>query len=129
MVLSYEYDTSYFGPPMPVIDVSVYRIGHSERTAELKALVDSGADTTMIPARMLKQIGARRVDTRTASGVSSVRYAVDIDEVGLAIGHYTLPKIYAVSDRQNSQMIVGRDVLNEFLVMLNGLANVVEISQ
>jgi hypothetical protein len=34
-----------------------------------------------------------------------------------------------VADPQNEGVILGRNVLNPFIVTLNGLANVVEISQ
>ena len=38
-------------------------------------------------------------------------------------------KVYAVADPQNNEIVLGRDVLNQFMVTLNGLASAVEISQ
>ena len=129
MVLTYYYDTTYPGPAFPVVEVAVHHIGKTSRTVELRALVDSGADATMIPLRELNYLAARKVDSRYARGIAGVSYPVDIYEVELQIGSYHIPKVYAVADGQNREMIIGRDVLNQFVVTLNGLANVVEISQ
>lgn len=62
---------------------------------------------------------------RDASGLS---YVVDMYETALRVGGFTVPKVYAVADRQNGEMILGRDVLNYFVVTLNGLAQTTEIS-
>jgi len=62
---------------------------------------------------------------RDASGLS---YVVDMHETALRVGGFTVPKDYAVADRQSGEMILGRDVLNYFVVTLNGLAQTTEIS-
>ncbi|MCA9938200.1 MAG: retroviral-like aspartic protease family protein [Anaerolineales bacterium] len=129
MVLTYNYDTTYPGPPFPIVEVAVQAVGKTGETIALRALVDSGADATMIPLRELRRLAARQVDTRYAYGITGIRYPVDIYEVGLQIGPYRIPKVYAVADVQNGEMILGRDALNQFIVTLNGLANIVEISQ
>jgi hypothetical protein len=54
---------------------------------------------------------------------------VDIYEVSLRVGSYMVSKVYAVADKRNAEVILGRDVLNQFIVTLNGLASTVEISQ
>lgn len=59
---------------------------------------------------------------------SDLSYIVNIYEVRVRIGSFTIPKVYAVGDRKNGEMILGRDVLNHFIVTLNGLTNIVKIS-
>jgi hypothetical protein len=44
------------------------------------------------------------------------------------IGSYSL-FARVVGDEINSEIIIGRDILNQFIVTLNGLASIVEISQ
>jgi hypothetical protein len=44
------------------------------------------------------------------------------------IGALQLPGIRILADKQNNEPILGRDVLNNLALTLNGPANVVEIS-
>ena len=94
-----------------------------------RALVDSGADATIIPLRDLACLKARKVDTKRITGIGGLSYRVDIYEVSVRLGIYNVAKVYAVADRQNTEIIIGRDVLDQFIVTLNGLASMVEISQ
>jgi hypothetical protein len=77
----------------------------------------------------LQELKARKVDTKQLIGMGGLRYRVDIYEIALRLGFYNIAKIYAVADRQNTNVILGRDVLNQFIVTLNGLASMVEITQ
>jgi predicted aspartyl protease len=129
VVHSYDYDSAYHGPARPVVEVSISKLGKSENTFSLRALIDSGADATMIPIRVLKHIGARQARQRRMTDASGLSYIVDIYEVVVQIGSFTVPKVYAIADRSNSEATIGRDVLNHLIVTLNGLAYTVEISQ
>ena len=128
MIYTYAYDTTYPGPAMPVVEIQINQIGKETDSVVVQALVDSGADGSILPIRYLRQINARRVDTRRMRGVSGVSYAVDIYEVRVQLGPILLPKVYAVANRSNDETILGRDVLNHLVVTLNGLASVVEVS-
>ncbi|MFN8495088.1 MAG: hypothetical protein U0350_46220 [Caldilineaceae bacterium] len=54
----FDYDIAY-NPAMPVVEIVVGRVG-SAPSLPLIALIDSGADSTIIPLRYLHQIGARK---------------------------------------------------------------------
>lgn len=56
-------------------------------------------------------------------------HTYDMYRVSLQVGPYRASRLTVVADRQNQQMILGRDVLNQMIVTLNGLAGVVELSQ
>jgi predicted aspartyl protease len=126
MIFTHQYDTNY-DPAMPVTAVNVRRMGQDNGTV-LVALVDSGSDATMIPISTLKKIGARRAEKRRVRGIAGFSYIVDTYFVSLQVGTFHASYVIAITDQQNGQMILGRDVLNEFIVTLNGLANLVEIS-
>lgn len=128
MIYTYAYDSTYPGPAMPVIEVQINQIGQDSNPVEIKALVDSGADGSIIPFRYLQQIHAHRVDQRRMRGISGISYAVDIYEIRVRLGNILLPKVYAVANRANDETILGRDVLNQLIVTLNGLASMVEVS-
>lgn len=124
---SNEYDRKTY-PPMPVVELVVTGIDVPNRSATLVAIVDSGADATFMPLRMLRRLGVKSVRKADISGISGIRYPVDQFLVKLTIGPYELYGIRVVGDAQN-RAILGRDVLNQLIVTLNGLAHVVEITQ
>lgn len=61
MVYSHEYDTRY-DPAMPAVDVEVGLAGRNGAVT-LTALVDSGADATLIPLRELQQVGVQQLSS------------------------------------------------------------------
>ena len=126
-VYSYEYDRSY-NPSIPIVEI---KIGQPWTTPllSLTALVDSGADGTMIPLRYLQQVGARRERKSWVTGVTGVRTQIDIYTVALNFGPFAFDDIEIAAGKQKDEIIVGRDLLNQFIVTLDGLASVVEISR
>lgn len=129
MIWTYDYDSTYLGPALPVVKITVQRIGANDEGITLIALVDSGADATILPLRVLKHINAPRVDRRRLRGAYGPSVEVNLHEVSIQLGPFKIGKVYAVADPQNNEIVLGRDVLNQFMVTLNGLASAVEISQ
>jgi hypothetical protein len=127
-LFTYAYDSDYAGPALPIIEITIFSLRNSDSIIR-RALVDSGADATMIALRDLNRLKARKVDTLRMRSVNGVSQPVDIYTVALQIGSFELSRVYAVADRQNGEPIIGRDVLNQFIVTLNGLASMVEVSR
>jgi len=127
-VYTFEYDRAYAGPAFPAVEVKMSDIAGTDPEIEVAAWIDSGADATSVPLRMLKQIKARQVDTRYAMGTSGVKYPVDMYEIALTLGKFNWTRIVVVGDRQGDKILIGRDVLNDLIVTLNGLAYIVTIS-
>jgi len=115
-------------PPAPVVEIQINGIGNPATIVTLEALVDSGSDGTFIPESVLRDLGAESVREGWVSGIQGTRYRVQIYMVQLKIGIYELFGIRVIGDMQG-RAILGRNVLNQLAVNLNGLANVVEISQ
>ena len=128
MTLRYPYDTSYDGPAFPVIDLSLS--GRRQGTiVDLTGLLDSGADATMIPRQVLEAIDARRTDVAWARTVAGNRYRVNLHLVTMTVGSIRLPSLEVISNAQTDEIIIGRDVLNQLSVTLNGPALEVEIGE
>jgi predicted aspartyl protease len=128
-MISFDYDSDYLGPARPVAEVSISNPDNSDDAVLVTGLLDSGADATMIPVHLLKRIGAEKVDQRRMTDASDLSYLVDIYEVAVRIGIFTIPQVHAIANRKNREVTIGRDVLNYLIVTLNGLAYTVEISQ
>ncbi|MEZ4705650.1 MAG: hypothetical protein R3A44_00505 [Caldilineaceae bacterium] len=120
----HEYDSSY-DPSLPVVEISVGALRDGPFTT-LTALVDSGADATAIPLRYLDQIAALPVERRWLSGVTGERHLVSLYEVYLRIGEFG-QYLAVVGDAFGQEATVGRDILNHYVVKLDGPALVVEI--
>jgi hypothetical protein len=61
-IYTYAYSADYT-PPMPVVDVTLVTPHSGEAAGPELALVDSGADGTLVPVDLLEQIGAISVAT------------------------------------------------------------------
>ncbi|MCX6048428.1 MAG: retroviral-like aspartic protease family protein [Chloroflexi bacterium] len=112
-----------YSPSAPVINFKLV----ADHELELVALVDSGADATMIPINFLREINAPYVKRQRMRGVTGVAQQVNLYLVTIQISVHRLPAIRVIATTPGNEVILGRDVLNHLIVMLNGLAGVTEI--
>ncbi|MEZ4622948.1 MAG: retropepsin-like aspartic protease [Caldilineaceae bacterium] len=124
-VYTFDYDSAY-SPAAPVVGVEI-GTEHSAETRLVSALVDSGADATLLPKDLLTQLKAQPVDVRNLRTVTGARITVKLYRVQLRIGPHLLRNIRAVGIEPTEGAIVGRDVLNQLTVTLDGPAMVSEI--
>jgi len=118
--IDFPYDESYY-PAMPVVTVTVDGYaGHPPQP--LIALVDSGADGTMLPVDVLQAVGALYEDTVQMRGVLGESEQVDRYTVAIRLGLLTVHGIQAVAILTGTESVIGRDVLNNLVVTLNGPA-------
>lgn len=128
MLYTHEYDSSYpNGPAMPIVVVTLKAIGQETRTRIEDVIVDSGADATILPLSSITQaevdeVGRAKMRWGTHSGRDYAVYLATIE-----IGPFSLPGIRILADPSNKTAVLGRNVLNQLVVTLNGLANTVEI--
>lgn len=108
MSIRFYYDNS-FVPAMPVAEITVR---HREKQLRLRALIDSGADGTMIPYRLLQEINAPYQDQLKLRGITGESEIVDTYLVVIDIGPYTVYGIQAVAIGDYEEAIIGRDVMN-----------------
>lgn len=125
-MITFDYDTDY-DPPMPVVSATVIHPDSDNLTANCIALVDSGADGTMFPLDLLEAIDAPIVGDARLRGVLGAGETVDVHLIRLQIGPYDLGGVRAVAMPEGSKPVLGRNVLNQFVITLNGLASVVEV--
>lgn len=126
---SSDYDSQNYNPAAPVVAIGIAKSGQQTPSTQVTALIDSGADATMLPINLLQEVNARYRMTRQMRGVGDHPIVVEMYLVTLFIGEFTFPGIEVIAAAENSEALMGRDVLNQMIVTLNGLANVVEMSQ
>lgn len=126
-VFSQEYQRRAYDPPMPVLDVGVSRPGVNTSSAVVEAIVDTGADGTLIPRDILERVGAAFVDRAYLRGITGQRQSVDLYLVTLHLGPLRIAGVRAVALPSGEPAILGRDVLNQLDIALIGTAGVTEV--
>ena len=110
-----------YRPPLPTLKIMLRASDSSgTRTELLPALLDTGADITSVPVRILHSIGARPLDevrlrSHWGHAVSVITYLVDVE-----VSATVLPTVEVASDTTNAEIVLGRDVLNHLLVLIDG---------
>ena len=116
---SYAYSTDHF-PPIPTLELRLRRPDDGELTESLAGLIDTGADITLVPQTLLEQIGASELDevrlrSHWGEYTTVITYLVDLT---FSIG--TLPGIEVVGDAYGDRVLLGRNVLNKLILLIDG---------
>lgn len=114
-----KYSYAYF-PPIPVLDISFSAPEQEAWQGPYEAFIDSGADFTIVPAKLLDTQNLSIVGTATLRSQWEDRIAVNIYEVDLKIGESVLPYVDIAADPQGEEILLGRNVLNELDLRLEG---------
>jgi predicted aspartyl protease len=112
---SFAYDHA-FDPPAPLAHLRL--VGLDGGAALLvQGLIDTGADCTLVPARLAHLLNLPEVDRIEIAGVVGGRAIVPVHagRVELA-GRGYLARLVAYED----EVIVGRDILNQIVTRLDG---------
>lgn len=112
---------------MPVIEIQIRRRAN-QPAITLTAIVDSGADATLIPLRYLRQLEARKGQTKWLSGTAGGRYEVDLYTLAVQVGEQQTQYLDVVGTEHQDEIIVGRDLLNQYIVTLNAPGHTVDIA-
>jgi predicted aspartyl protease len=126
MAYSHDYSRDY-DPVAPVIEIHVRDIERAEPEISIIALIDSGSDATLLPADVIHATRAQYANTRRIRGILGAPSVVDTYMVSIRIGTHTVQAIEAVAVNDVDEAVLGRDVLNQLVIVLNGLAGIVEV--
>lgn len=113
---------------MPVVDVTVQDIVSGARSELVAAIVDSGADGCLVPINILQELNLPPIRKAVMRGVSGIGQSVDIYLVSLRIGPIVVNGVRVIDDRHGSELIIGRNVLNQLVTTLDGLVGEVSVT-
>lgn len=124
--MKYPYDASYH-PPFPVVRVVLLNSEEGLHTGVESALLDTGSDGSLVPISHLREILAPAIsDARIRSHWGEWR-SVQLFVVDLELDSLTLPDVIVVGDDQGDEVILGRNVLNELRLLLDGPVELTEV--
>ncbi|MEO8495094.1 MAG: hypothetical protein ABI614_08490 [Planctomycetota bacterium] len=116
------YDGQSFQPPAAVASVSLRNPQSSRAVDDVKLLIDSGADVTLLPKAAIESLALEldpdaQYELAGFDGKRSMAAAADLD---LVFADTVIRGRYLLTD--DSVGILGRDVMNFFVLLLNGPA-------
>lgn len=121
----FDYNHSY-DPPAPFVKIVID--GRTGKTTEaIWAFVDSGADTTIVPRSLLTKLKARPRQQATIRSHWGEGRVVGLYLVDIRIGDIEVFAVEVVGDPKSEEIILGRNLLNQLKVVLDGLGEAVEI--
>src|SRR5690606_18105645 len=122
------YEDSYY-PPAPTVEIWLAPPERAFVLGPLRALIDSGADGSLLPAQILRELGVELFDVkRLRSQWGEVRF-VETYLVDVGIGSLRLPLIEVVSDEASEEVLLGRNALKLLYLTLDGPKQVVEVRE
>lgn len=126
MPLSRPYDKSFF-PSAPVIDCTVSIPGGAPASSRAcRGLIDSGADITAIPQNVVTELRLARVDRIPVAGYDEVTRLKDVYAAKVSVPPME-EKVFKVVVTREDYALIGRDLINHWMVTLNGKKGIVEI--
>ena len=113
-------------PPVPILHIQLSVPGESSKTEMLPALIDTGFDFSLIPEKWLYEIDAPRSRPARARGLWSPYHEVTLFFVDIHLDIGILPGIEVVRVSkaegifENEEIVLGRNVLNKLILLLEG---------
>ena len=121
-------------PPAPLLDIQLSPPGESASMNPSPALIDTGSDFTLAPLSYLLRMDAPEARSAFLRGLWSEQRAVNVYLVDLHLENRILPdvEVVGVEDESNeteeeSEIILGRNVLNRLILLLDGPSEYAEI--
>jgi hypothetical protein len=114
------YDATHFQPPAPVATVTLRNPATGVVCADVPMLLDSGADVSLAPEAMVRQIGVtptpgRQYQLVAFDGTMSFAPVVQLE---LVFCRRTFRGQFLLTDQDSG--ILGRNVLNALPLLLDG---------
>mgnify|MGYP001179609951 CR=1 FL=1 len=122
------YARSYY-PPAPMIEIWLAAPERAFALGPLRAFIDTGADGSLIPAQMLKQLGVDLFDVKRLRSQWGESRSVETYLVDVGVGSLRLPLVEMVSDDASDEVLLGRNLLNLLHLALDGPKQVVEVRE
>ena len=124
--MSIPYDYSYV-PPAPRLTIRLAAPDAAFSETGLTALVDTGADVTIVPSRLIEPLDVQADNRKILRSPWGERRPVNVYLLDVGISDIRLPLMEVVADDRGNEVILGRNVLNRFRLVLDGLRQPLEL--
>lgn len=125
-MIRYRY-TPQAKPPAPFVNVTVRCPTTGHRIERSPALLDTGADCTVLPASVVSTLELVQVGLLECQGFYGELVQLPVFLVAISIHDLPPIEVRAVLGERESHMLLGRDVLNHYRIVLDGPQLALEI--
>ncbi len=125
--MTIPYDTNY-DPAAPVLSAALSSVVRQRPQVRFSALIDTGADMTAVPHTAINRLRLYAVGQIEVEGIHAQVAMVDIYTVRLSITDLLVREIEVVPT-ELPFVILGRDWLEPYCLLLNGPENSFQLSE
>jgi predicted aspartyl protease len=126
-MIRYNYNRQ-INPPAPFVHVTIERPSSDRATIEIPAQIDSAADITVIPWRVVEELQLVQFGEQSVGGFGG--YTLELPTFLIQIGLRGQPRlpVKVLASREETFALLGRDVLNHHHLVLDGPNLTLEVS-
>jgi hypothetical protein len=125
-MIRYTYQAQ-LQPPAPFVNVRLQNLATGTVLPSLPAQLDTAADRSVLPEGLAKFLNLPQVGIMNFGGFGGVTFSLPVYAVLLGI-HDLPPRAFKVAGHPNeSWLLLGRDVLNGYRIVLDGPKLALEI--
>jgi hypothetical protein len=114
-------------PPAPFVHVSLRCLETGKTIDDLPAQLDTAADRTVVPGPLIEQLGLVPLDELPVTTFGGQRLLVTTYLVELTIRNQFPQSVEVLAHPEEPFLLLGRDVLNQHRLLLDGPSQVLEI--
>jgi predicted aspartyl protease len=118
-MMRYRYNHQV-SPPAPFVHVAMYRIDGGGTPVTVPALIDSGADRTVIPIILAEELALPRSGMIEVAGLNQAATMMAVYVIRIGIGDLTPVVADVIGAASEQYVLLGRDILNGYRVTLDG---------
>jgi predicted aspartyl protease len=120
------YSQSYM-PPAAVIEIRLAAPGTAQTAGPFPALIDTGADASLVPKSILLSLGAPSLFEAHLRSPWGELHAVVMHLADVLIGSERFPAIELAANESDDEFILGRNVLNKLPLFIDGPQQVTQL--
>lgn len=125
-MIRYNYNRQV-APPAPFVHVSIQHPTAETAVSDLPAQLDTAADMTVVPWRIVDELGLVKFRDVPAEGLGGYLLLAPAFLVRLSLGDMAPLALAVLGDKNEPHVLLGRDVLNHHRITLDGPELTLEI--
>ncbi len=114
-------------PPAPFVNVVLRNPVTGTELRDVPAQLDCAADRTILPGSVVNSLSLPQVGTMTLGGFGGVSYTPPTYAILLGLHDMPIKQFKFAAHMGESWVLLGRDVLNSYRILLDGPALALEI--
>ena len=125
-MICYRY-AAQLRPPAPFVSVTLRNPVTGAEQQDVPAQLDRAADRTLLPEPVARALALPQIGTIKIGGVGGIAQTMPSYPVQLAIDNLPVQAVEVVARAGEAWVLLGRDVLNSYRLLLDGPQLFVEI--